>query len=73
MERGWIFVQLLVLRSSAGRPGLKTWSGGDGWMDGYLTSLFYLCTDNETGPRRRRHEGAGSRIIARSVGKTPHG
>lgn len=32
MKRGWIRVQLLVLRSSAGRPGLKTLSGGEfGW------------------------------------------
>jgi len=32
MKRGWICVQLLVLRSSAGRPGLKTLSGGEfGW------------------------------------------
>ena len=32
MKRGWIFVQLLVLRSFAGRPGLKTLSGGEfGW------------------------------------------
>lgn len=32
MKRGWIFVQLLVQRSSAGRPGLKTLSGGEfGW------------------------------------------
>ena len=32
MKRGWIFVQLLVLRSFAGRPGLKTLPGGEfGW------------------------------------------
>ena len=32
MKRGWIIVQLLVLRSFAGRPGLKTLSGGEfGW------------------------------------------
>lgn len=32
MKRGWIFVQLLVIRSSAGRPELKTLSGGEfGW------------------------------------------
>ena len=32
MKRGWIYVQLLVLRSFAGRPGLKTLSGGEfGW------------------------------------------
>ena len=32
MERGWTSVQLLELRSFAGRPGLKTLSGGEfGW------------------------------------------
>ena len=32
VKRGWIFVQLLVLRSFAGRPGLRTLPGGEfGW------------------------------------------
>ncbi len=32
MKRRWIYVQLLVLRSFAGRAGLKTLSGGEfGW------------------------------------------
>jgi hypothetical protein len=32
MKRGWTFVQLLVPRSLAGRPGLETLSGGEfGW------------------------------------------
>jgi hypothetical protein len=32
MKRGWTYVQLLVLTSFAGGPGLKTLSGGEfGW------------------------------------------
>ncbi len=32
VERGWTYVQLLVLRSFAGRPGSETLSGGEfGW------------------------------------------
>lgn len=32
VKRGWVYAQLLELRSLAGRPGLKTLSGGEfGW------------------------------------------
>lgn len=32
VKRGWFYDQLLDLRSFAGRPGLKTLSGGEfGW------------------------------------------